>query len=115
MSWEMSYDLKTKYGDCLVLDRYGDTYSLCSGRMTKAGVVRKDWCFPRDAGGRPRERAIPLGVRLGDRAAAIAAVRWLLAQLEAQPQPGQEAQPARRQKPQPPRAVNRDVDDDPPF
>ena len=107
MGWEVTYDQGTKYGDCLVLDSYGGVYALSVGQKSRNGVVHKRWCFPRDQGGRPRDRAIPLGVRLGARADAIAAVRWLLAQLEAQPQPGQEAQP--------PRAVNRDVDDDPPF
>jgi hypothetical protein len=72
-----------EYGDGVVLNKYGDRYSLVAARESqKGGTVWKEWAFPQDKEKKPRAKAIPLGVRLGDRNQAIGILRAALAALD---------------------------------
>lgn len=81
--FEIFFEMEgSQYGDGLMLSKYGDRYSIVAARRGKVeGTVYKDWCFPQDREKQPREKAIPLGVRIGDRAEAIKFAEWLLANL----------------------------------
>lgn len=86
-NFETTYELGGDYGECLTLSKYGDRYSLVASRKGKAeGTVWMEWAFPQTKDKTPREKAIPLGVRLGDRLTAIGALRWALKQLEGEGQ-----------------------------
>ena len=81
--FEVFYDLQTDYGDGLVLNKYGDRYSIIAARKSSKaeGTVWKDWAFPCGKDKKPKDKAIPLGVRLGDRAEAKRFANWLVQQL----------------------------------
>jgi hypothetical protein len=85
--FQATYELGGDYGDCLVLNKHGDKYSLVAARKSKSaeGTVWMEWAFPQDKDKQPRAKAIPLGVRIGDRMTAIGALRWALQQLEGKP------------------------------
>ena len=71
------------------IDEYKGKYSLVSGRE-KDGVFYKDWAFPQDKDRRPRDKAVPVKVDLGDgRDQAIKTLRHFLSALGALP-PGPE-------------------------
>lgn len=72
-----------EYGDGVLLNKYGDRYSLVAARESQnGGTVYKEWAFPQDKDKKPRAKAIPLGVRLGNRTQAIGILRAALAALE---------------------------------
>lgn len=75
-------DNGSKYGEGFVLNKYGDRYSLVAARESKDGVVYKEWCFPQDKDRKPKDKTIPMGVRLGNYAEAVAALKAVLAALE---------------------------------
>jgi len=88
----------SEYGDGFVLNKYGDRYSLIAAREGKGdGTLWKEWAFPQGKDKQPREKAIPLGVRLGNRVQAIAALRKAIAALEGAPAVGN-ADPAPKPK-----------------
>lgn len=71
------------YGDGVVLNKHGDTYSIVTARESQnGGTVYKDWAFPQDKDRKPRAKAIPLGAKLGNRTQAIGILRAMLGALE---------------------------------
>lgn len=70
------------YGDGFVLNKYGDRYSLVSAREAKSGTVYKDWCFPQDKDKKPREKSVPMGVRLGTYTETVEALNRVLQVLQ---------------------------------
>ena len=73
----------SKYGDGVVLNKYGDRYSIIAAReSSKDGTIYKDWCFPQDKDKQPKDKSIPLGVRLGTHKETIRALKAMLSALE---------------------------------
>ena len=82
--FELFFPLQdSKYGDGLVLNKHGDRYSLvCAKKSTKAeGTVFMEWAFPQDKDRKPRDKAIPLGVKIGNHTEAVSLLLQLLAAL----------------------------------
>ena len=72
----------SQYGDGVLLDKYGDRYSLVSARESKnGGTVWKQWAFPQTKDKKPMDKAVPMGVRLGNREQAIQILKQALAAL----------------------------------
>jgi hypothetical protein len=69
----------SEYGDCVMLQKYGDKYQLLAGQLSKKpnGSPWMRWVFPQDKDKQPREKAIPLQINLGN----LVAARSILAQL----------------------------------
>ena len=62
----------SEYGDCLIVQKYGDAYKLVSGRTIQngesAGTTVMRWAYPqtgKKGDNRPAEKAIPLQINLG--------------------------------------------------
>jgi hypothetical protein len=73
----------SKYGDGVMLDKYGDRYSLVAAQESQnGGTIYKRWAFPQDKEKKPREKAVPMGVNLGNRIQAIGILRAALAALD---------------------------------
>lgn len=73
----------SKYGDGVVLNKYGDRYSILAARESKeGGTIFKEWCFPQDKDKQPRGKSIPLGVRLGNHGQTVQTLKLMLAALE---------------------------------
>ena len=73
----------SEYGDGVILDKYGDRYSLIAAQESKSavGTVYKRWAFPQGRDKKPLEKAVPMGVRLGNRTQAIQILKQALAAL----------------------------------
>ena len=85
------------YGDGVVLNKHGDRYSLVAAHESQnGGTVYKEWAFPQDKEKKPRAKAIPLGVRLGNRTQAIGILRAALAALEKPTSPHNDPVPAKK-------------------
>lgn len=86
MSGEFELFFRTelsKYGDGVMLNKYGDTYSIVAGQESQnGGTVYKRWAFPQGKDKKPLEKAVPMGVRLGSRTQAIGILRAMLAALD---------------------------------
>ena len=83
MSEITSISMGNDYHDVILLDEYNGIISIVSGREGKDGKNYPQWVFPQDQNRKPREKAIPLKVSLGDRDNAIKHLRYLLDCLEA--------------------------------
>lgn len=71
------------YGDGAMLNKYGDNYSIIAAQESQTGgTVYKRWAFPQDKDKKPRPKAIPMGVKLGNRTQAIGILRAMLAALD---------------------------------
>lgn len=70
------------YNDGILLSKYGDNYSLVSARESKNGNVYKDWAFPQDKDKKPKERSIPLGIKIGNYTETVRVLKAALAALE---------------------------------
>ena len=83
MPYQITYKLETsRFGECVILNRYKDSYSLVAGGRSKnaTGTVYMKWCFPA-YDGVPTTNMIPMGVNLGCREEAISVLRYFLDQL----------------------------------
>ena len=73
-----------EYGDGVMLNKYGDSYSLVAAQESqKGGTVYKRWCKP--IFGKDRtvgEKSVPMGVKIGNRNQAIGILRAALAALD---------------------------------
>lgn len=107
MSEITSIQMGNKYNDVILLDEYNNQISIVSGRESKDGKMYPQWVFPQDQDRKPRDKAIPLKVTLGDRETAARHLRYLADVLETQS--GKE-QPA----PSQPHVDGNSVDDDDP-
>ena len=73
----------SEYGEVIVLDEYNGTYKIVSARKARDGdQIYKDWVFPSDRDRQPKEKSIPMGVRLGSRDEAISCLKQMLSALE---------------------------------
>jgi hypothetical protein len=73
-----------EYGDGVLLNKYGDGYSLIAAQESQnGGTIFKRWCKP--VFGKDRkvsEKSVPMGVKLGNRTQAIGILRAALAALD---------------------------------
>lgn len=68
--------MNEKYGSGIGIEEYNGKFSLVSARKGSDGNYYSDWAFPQDKDRKPREKAIPVKVPLGDsRDEAIATLR----------------------------------------
>ena len=74
----------SQYGEGIIMDEYNGSISLVSARK-KEDKVYMEWCYPqaRDGSRKPIEKSLPWKITLGDREAAIKAMRFFLAELGA--------------------------------
>lgn len=83
----------SQYGERIIVNKYGDQYSLVLGREGKAnGTVYMQWCHPSDKDKKPREKAVPWKLPIGNYAQARKMLTQLLAVFATPEQP--KAQPA---------------------
>lgn len=84
--FEVSFRLEgNEYGDCIILQKYGDNYGLISGfisNKTDTPVMR--WCFPQGKDKKPRDKGVPWKINLGN---LVSARRLLSQALAALPNP----------------------------
>ena len=79
---ESYVEVDERYHNGVCLDEYKGIISICNADKSDEGEVYKSWCFPqRDR--KPIEKAVPWGLRLGDKTSAISILKELLAGLEA--------------------------------
>jgi hypothetical protein len=75
----------SQYGELIVMQKRGDVYGIVSMQESKDGGTNyMRWVFPQrrvDGKNIPAEKAIPLGLKLGNRTEAIAFFKWGLAAL----------------------------------
>jgi hypothetical protein len=66
--FEISFKLEgNEYGDCVILQKYGDNYSIISGYTNKeTNTPGMRWGFPQDKDRKPREKSIPWKINLGN-------------------------------------------------
>ena len=68
----------SQYGEIIIVNKYGDQYSLVSGRSSKKGGTNyMQWCFPQGTDKQPKEKAVPWGVRIGNQNDAIEVVKGI--------------------------------------
>jgi hypothetical protein len=78
----------SKYNERIIINKYGDQYSLVLGREGKAnGTVYMQWCHPSDKDKKPREKAVPWKIPLGDYGQARTMLSNLLSVFAAPAQP----------------------------
>ena len=77
MSEITSIQMGNQYNDVILLDEYNGTISIVSARESKEGKIFPQWVFPQDKDRKPRDKAIPLKVTLGDRETAARHLRYL--------------------------------------
>lgn len=65
----------SQYGEIIVVNKYGDQFSLVAGGVSKAGQNYMKWGFPQGSDKKPREKAIPWKLNLGNRNEAIEVVK----------------------------------------
>ena len=78
----------SKYGDCVIAQKYGDGYKLLAGRVSNKpdGTPWLRWVFPQGKDKQPLEKAIPLQISLGNLTEARAILTQILAALPGAPQ-----------------------------
>lgn len=84
--FEISFPIaNSQYNEVIILDKYGDNYSLIAGQKGKTdGKLYKRWCFPQAKDKKPSEKSIPLKITLGNRKEAIEMLMKLLDALDGQ-------------------------------
>ena len=67
----------SNYNECIIIEKYGDIYSLVAGAKSQKaeGTVYKKWGFPQDGNKKPREKAVPWKISLGNRTDAIEVIK----------------------------------------
>ena len=65
----------SQYGETLVINKYGDQFSLVAGGVGKNGNSYMKWCFPQGPDKQPREKAVPWGIRIGNKTDAVEVVK----------------------------------------
>jgi hypothetical protein len=66
--FEMSFVVESsKYGEMVVVQKYGDDYKLLAGKASKRadGTPWLKWVYPQGIDKKPIEKAIPLQINLG--------------------------------------------------
>ena len=74
----------SQYGEGIMLNEYNGSFSLVSARK-KEEKIYMEWCYPqkRDGSRQPMEKSLPWKITLGDKEAAIQALRFFLKELGA--------------------------------
>lgn len=88
MSFQLFYLTDPEYGEGLLLEKYNETFGIYEAGKSRTvkGTVFKKWAFPQrrvDGKNIPAEKAIPMGVKLGNQRDAIKALKYFLEQLNA--------------------------------
>lgn len=86
----------SKYGDCVIVQKYGDQYKLLAGTIPQKADATPwlRWVFPQDKDKKPREKAIPLQINLGNLTEARSILTQLLASLPGGVQPSHRPKPS---------------------
>ena len=84
MTFEIFRLTDSEHGRGLVFEEYNERFGIYEGQVSRdgSGTIYKQWCYPQ-YNKEPRETAIPMGVRLGNRQEAIETLRYFLEQLNA--------------------------------
>lgn len=61
----------SEYNEVIIINKYNEEYSLAAGRKGKDGKNYMEWVFAQDKDRKPREKSMPLKIKLGDRNAAV--------------------------------------------
>lgn len=77
----MFYKTNSEYGKGIELNEYKGRFFIHASKEGSDGKVYSDWAFPQDRDRKPKDKAIPVKVELGDRPTAIKALRYLLSEL----------------------------------
>ncbi len=64
----------SKFSDTIIINKYGDQYSIVAGGISKEGKNYMKWCFPQGPDREPREKAVPWKISLGNRDEAVEVV-----------------------------------------
>uniref|UniRef100_A0A6H1ZGK7 Uncharacterized protein n=1 Tax=viral metagenome TaxID=1070528 RepID=A0A6H1ZGK7_9ZZZZ len=80
----MEYRLNDKYGSVIVLEEYDGNYSMISARE-KEGKIYNQWCRVQTGKDKFAERAMPLGVRIGNKSQTVEALTMFIEQLTGAP------------------------------
>ena len=74
----------SQYGEGIMLNEYNGSFSLVSARK-KEDKIYMEWVYPqkRDGSRQPMEKSLPWKITLGDKEAAIQALRFFLKELGA--------------------------------
>ena len=70
-----------RYNQGVLLDEYNGVYSLVSAKQGDSKVFTQ-WCKPRVGEEKYSEKAIPMGVRLGDKAQAVTVLQRFVQMLK---------------------------------
>jgi hypothetical protein len=74
--FEITVDIpNSQYNEIIIVNKYGDRYSLVLGYKGKEGTNGKKWCFPQTKDRKPAEKAVPWGIPLGNKTDAIEVVK----------------------------------------
>ena len=79
------YKTDNQYGRGIELEEYKGVFSLVSAKESADGRIFKEWAFPQDKDKKPRDKALPIKISLGDRKAAIKALTYILKELDGTP------------------------------
>ena len=71
----------SQYNDGVLLQKYGDNYSLVSAQAGKDGRIYIKWAHISGKDKKPMEKAVPMGIRIGDRNQTIQILKQALAAL----------------------------------
>jgi hypothetical protein len=70
----------SQYNERIIVNKYGDQYSLVLGREGQGnGTVYMQWCHPSDKDKKPRPKAVPWKIPLGNYVQATTMLQALLA------------------------------------
>ena len=77
----------SKYGDCVIAQKYGDGYKLLAGKVSNKpdGTPYLRWVYPQTKDRQPSEKTIPLQISLGNLTEARAILTQILAALPGAP------------------------------
>jgi hypothetical protein len=75
-----------EYGDCVILRKYGDNYQLVNGFISnRTDQVVMKWAFPQGKDKKPREKALPVQINLGNLTSARSILQQALEALPVAP------------------------------
>lgn len=70
---------ESDYGDGFVVNVYNGGITLIAAREAQDGNVWDEWCYPRDKDKKPKDKAVPKGVRLGSPGMAVSMLKQAIA------------------------------------
>ena len=76
--FELVIDLPgNQYSEILLINKYNDRYSIALGYKGKEGTNGMKWGFPQGLDRKPKEKAVPWSVPLGNRTESIAVIKQI--------------------------------------